>query len=198
MRVLRAFAWLTLLAAMGWLAGCAPGRQLPTLAPGQAYNIDGISVRSPSSANWVVAEHTAQNVSFAKQGRSAGETLAAQLISFELPPTESGEQFQKMIEGFIAKSWNPQRFELIRMTNEYIGERKYPCVLNRSNFYDMQAKVSATRTAKQLFEIEALYCRHPLRPTAAFAAVFSHRGYSAYPALAEEAAAYRKGVDARD
>ena len=196
MRLLRAFAWLALLAATAWLPGCAPGRQIPTIAPGQAYTIDGISVRSPATANWVVADRTAQNVSFAKQGRSAGETLAAQLLIFDLPPTETAEQFQKLIEGFIANSWNPQRFDLIRMTSEYSTERKYPCVLNRSNFYDKQAKVSPTATEKLLFEIEALYCRHPLRPTAAFAAVYSHRGRSPYPGLAEEAAAYRKGVDA--
>jgi hypothetical protein len=92
------------------------------------------------------------------------------------------------------QGWNPQRFDTIRAASEYSAERSYPCVRFLASLVDKFARTSPSTTEPLPFEVRALYCRHPVRTGTGFSAVYSYRGRSAYPSLAEEARDYIDGV----
>jgi hypothetical protein len=186
---------------MGALAGClllascaAPPRQPAALSPGQLFKGDYIEVRAPNSDGWRLMGSSSKGMSFGKQARAPGETLGAQLLIFDLQPAETPEQFVSLIKTSIAQGTNPDRFDTVRSSSEYTSERGYPCVRHVGAYDDKQARTSPTTTDRLLLEVHALYCRHPVRTSTGFAAVYSHRGRSAYPRLAEEAQDYIQGV----
>ena len=177
------------------LSSCAPSRQLAGVPPGHQYRVaDIVDVQAPNAAGWHLVESSAKGLSFAKRARGPGETFAAQLLMFELQPTETPEQFAALIRTTIERGTNPNRFETVQSSAEHTTERPYPCVRHRALYNDKQAQTSPATTERLLFEIQALYCRHPERTNAAFAAIYSHRGRTPYPALVEEAQDYFKGV----
>ena len=176
-------------------SSCASSRQVAGVAPGHQYRVaDIVDVQAPNSTGWQLVESSAKGISFAKRARGPGETFAAQLLMFDLQPTETPEQFTNLIKTTIERGTNPKRFETVQSSAEPTAERPYPCVRHRALYHDKQAQTSPTASERLLFEIQALYCRHPQRASAAFAAVYSHRGRSPYPALVEEAQDYFKGV----
>lgn len=187
--------WLTALVCSILLSSCAPSRQLAAVPPGHQYRVaDIVDVQAPNSTGWHLVESSAKGLSFAKRARGPGETFAAQLLMFDLQPTETPEQFTDLIRTTIERGTNPKRFETVQSSAEHTTDRPYPCVRHRAVYNDKHAQTSPTTSERLLFEIQALYCRHPERTNAVFAAVYSHRGRSPYPALVEEAQHYFKGV----
>jgi hypothetical protein len=176
------------------LGSCAAPRQLPTLPPGKLYKGDYVNVRAPNSEGWVLADSSIKGMAFAKRGLAAGETMGAQLLMFDLPPSETPEQFLSLIREGMEKDTDRNRFDVLQSVSEYTADRPYPCVRHRGSFNDKQAVTSPTTKERLLLEAHGLYCRHPVRTNTGFAAIYSYRGRSAYPRLAEEARDFIQGV----
>jgi hypothetical protein len=189
--------WLMAFGFCALLSSCAaPSRQFPTTAPGQLFKGGYVNVRAPNSEGWHLVESSTKGMAFAKLGRAPGETLSAQLSMFDLQPTESPEQFVLLIKAGIDKDTDPKRFNVIESTSDYTSERGYPCVRHHAVLDDKEARTSPTTKEQLLLEARGLYCRHPIRTNAGFAAVYSHRGRGLYPGLADEARDFIQGVQA--
>jgi hypothetical protein len=176
------------------LASCANPRQPQTLAPGQVFKGGYINVSAPNAEGWRLAESTNDGMAFAKAARGPGDTLGAQLLTFELQAAETPEQFVALIREGIQRETDPKRFDVLESRSEYTSERGYPCVRHQSVVADKEALTSPGTREQLLLETRALYCRHPLRTNTGFAAIYSHRGRGAYPGLADEAREFIRGV----
>ena len=177
------------------LSSCAaPSRQFPTVAPGQLFEGGYINVKAPNSQGWRMAESSTTGMAFGKAGRAQGETLAAQLLMFELQPTQTSEQFVALMKEGLQKDTDPIRFDIIESSSDYASERGYPCVRHHALVSDKAAQTSPATKEQLLLETRALYCRHPVRTNTGFAAIYSHRGRSRYPSLAEEAQDFLQGI----
>jgi hypothetical protein len=162
--------------------------------PGKLYKGEYINVTAPNSAGWMLVDSSSKGMAFAKRGLAAGETLGAQLLMFELQPSETPEQFLSLIRAGMEKDTDRKRFDVLQSVSEYTTERPYPCVRHRGSFNDKEAVTSPTTKERLLLEAHGLYCRHPVRSNTGFAAIYSYRGRSSYPRLAEEAQDFIRGV----
>jgi hypothetical protein len=164
------------------------------VTPGQEFNGTYINVRTPKSEGWQLVRSSRAGMEFAKPGRSRGENFGAQILMFALEPTQTPEQFVALIERAIARDTDSNRFDVINSAVEYTRERDYPCVRYSAAVRDKAAQTSRTTQEVLFLEIEALYCRHPVRVTTGFAAIYSSRGRAQYPSLKEEAEDFIRGV----
>src|SRR4051812_36620217 len=88
------------------LAACAaPPRQLPPppLAPAKLFEGGYINVRSPNADGWRLIGSSPRGMGFAKPGPAAGETHGAQVLMFDLRPTETPDQFADLIRQSVEK-----------------------------------------------------------------------------------------------
>lgn len=186
---------LTAICCLPWLLSCAaPSRQLPEIAPGEFLPGEYINVRAPNSEGWIWRESSSKGMGFAKYGRAPGESLGAQLLIFDLQPTETTEQFVALIKQGIEQDNDPERFDILESSSDYTSERGYPCVRHHALANDKHARTSATTREQLVLEWHGLYCRHPLRTDSGFAAVYSHRGRGRYPRLRAEAEDFISGI----
>jgi hypothetical protein len=135
-----------------------------------------MNVRTPNSQGWQLVRSSRNGMEFAKPGRSRGESLSAQILMFGLEPTQTPEQFVALIEGGIKRDTDPDRFDVLKSTVEYSTERGYPCVRYSATVRDKEAQTSPSTKEVLFLETEGLYCRHPVRLTTGFAAIYSNRG----------------------
>lgn len=163
------------------------------VAAGQEFNGSYINVRVPNSAGWQLVRSGGNGMEFAKPtGR--GESLSAQVLMFGLASTKTPEDFVALIKSGIAQDTNSNRFDVLHSTTEYSSERGYPCVRYSAAVRDKEAQTSPRRKEVLLLETEALYCRHPVRDTTGFAAIYSHRGRASYSPLKPEAGDFINGI----
>jgi hypothetical protein len=190
---LRSFLGLTAYVLL--LSSCAtPSRQFPPVAPGQLFQGGYIDAKAPNSEGWHLVESSMRGMSFAKQGLAAGENLSAQILMFELRPSETPEQFVDLIKDGIQKDTDPKRFNAIESSTNYTNERRYPCVRHSALLDDKEARTSPITKEQLLLETHSLYCRHPVRTNSGFAAIYSYRGRSKYPGLNNEAEDFIQGI----
>lgn len=175
-------------------SAAAQPRTFETVSPGQLFKGAYIDIRAPNSEGWRLVQSSSTGMAFAKPGQAPGESLSAQILMFELQPTETPEQFLALIRSGIEKDTDPGRFNVIRSTSEYTAERAYSCVRYRAAIEDRAAQTSASTRETLLLESEALYCRHPIRSTTGFAAIYSHRGRNPHPGLDGEAREFMQGI----
>jgi hypothetical protein len=177
------------------LASCAsPSRQFPAVTPGQSFEGGFINVRAPNSEGWRLVDSSTRGMAFGKPGLAAGENLSAQVLMFDLRPTETADQFVQLIKEGIQKDTDPTRFDAVDSSTVYTNEREYPCVRYHGVFNDKEARTSPTTKEQLVLETYSLYCRYPARTSSGFAAIYSYRGRSRYPALDKEAEDFIKGV----
>jgi hypothetical protein len=153
-----------------------------------------IDVRAPTSEGWHLVDSSVKGMAFAKPGRAPGETFGAQLLMFDLQPTESPEQFVTLIKEAIQKDTDPKRFDIVESSIDYTSERGYPCVRYHAVLNDKEAQTSRSTKEQLLLETQSLYCRHPVRTNTGFATIYSYRGRSRYSGLAEEAQDFIQGA----
>lgn len=179
------------------LAGCAsPGDQRSTtLAPGQLFKGTYLDVRAPMSGMWEPLRATDSGMAFARDGEAVDSTFVAQVATFRLQPTGTPAEFEALIRAFVERDTDPGRFSVQQASYRYSDERGYPCVSYRT---EMQDRAAPKSRYPLLLEIDALYCRHPVRQDVGFAAIYSHRGPTPYGPLRSEAASFIAGVQVPD
>ena len=186
---------LTAISRLPWLLSCAaPPRELPAVAPGEFLPGDYVNVRVPNSKGWHWVESSSKGMGFKKHGHAPGESLGAQLLIFDLEPTETPEQFVALIKQAIEHDTDPKRFHVLQSSIDYTSERGYPCARYHALADDKHARTSANTREQLVLEWHGLYCRHPVRTDRGFAAVYSHRGRGKYQGLDAEAQDFISGV----
>jgi hypothetical protein len=166
------------------LAACASApREAAPLKAGQLFEGDYVNVRAPNSEGWHVVGSSPGGMGFAKPG------FAAQVLMFDLRPSETPEQLVEQIREGIEKNTDPKRFDPIESSLTHTNERIYPCV--------RQHALVKEKESAMLLEMRSLYCRHPVRTRTGFAAIYSYRGPDRYPALEREAQDFINGIQVR-
>ena len=174
------------------LNGCAaPSRQAVSVSPGQLFAGSYINVTAPLSDGWYLAQSSPSGMAFTKHGQAANETFAAQVAMFNLAPTKTPEEFEELIRNAVQNDTDPNRFNVQQVSFKYTSERSYPCVRYHSVTQD---KTPQGSTSPLLLEMDALYCRHPVRQETGFAAIYSHRGEVLYANLRGEADKFIQGI----
>lgn len=174
------------------LNGCAaPSRQAVSVSPGQLFAGSYINVTAPASDGWYLAQSSPSGMAFAKHGQAVNETFAAQVAMFNLAPTKTPEEFEVLIKNAVQKDTDPNRFNVQQVSFKYTSERSYPCVRYHSVTQDMTPQGSK---GPLLLEMDALYCRHPVRQETGFAAIYSRRGEGPYANLRSEAEKFIQGI----
>lgn len=187
----RALVCLFTLTALA-LYGCAtPSREAVSVSPGQLFAGSYINIAAPSSDGWYLAQSSPSGMGFAKHGQAANETFAAQVAMFNLAPTNTPEEFEALIKTSVEKDTDPNRFNVQQISFKYSRERSYLCVRYHSVAQDKMPRGSK---GPLLLEMDALYCRHPVRQETGFAAIYSHRGENLYANLRSEAESFIQGV----
>ncbi|WHZ12850.1 MAG: hypothetical protein OJF60_003291 [Burkholderiaceae bacterium] len=110
---------------------------------------------------------------------------------FYLAPTRTPQEFEALIEQTAKKDIDRTRFAVEQLTFASSDERSYPCVRTS---YIVQDKAPQGMKNPLLLQTDALYCRHPKRPTTGFAISYSHRGESLDPSLGAEAQQFIAGA----
>jgi len=130
-------------------------------------------------------------MSFARRGQAANESFGAQVLMFNLAPSNTPEEFEALMRAAAQKDTDPTRFNTRQTSFIYSNERSYPCVRYHSVVED-----TAPQGLKGtlLLEVEGLYCRHPARQATGFAVIYSHRGEKLHSTLRSEAESFIKGT----
>ena len=165
-------------------------RAEPAAAP-RVYTTDDIAVQAPASGGWALIEQSSAGILFAKGDQAASDRYVAKVTLFELPPTETPEAFQILIQSKATEELDLARFEVRGESFRDSQERAYPCARYQSIATD---RAAPARTEPLVLEIDALYCRHPDRLETGFSAIFSHLGQQVDPKLRAGAEAFIQGV----
>lgn len=173
------------------LAGCATPPRPVVVSHTQTFGGDLLEIHPPASGGWEKIQESESGIAFAKGDRSTSESLVANVAVFGLPPTNTPAELEALIQVAAKEDTDPNRFTVQEQTIQYSDERAYPCVRYHLVSID---KSPVAKTSPLILELEGLYCRHPVRTPAGFAALFSHRGQQRYPALRDEAEQFIQSV----
>lgn len=185
--------WVLSIAVLGLngCAGSAPVRKT-FVAPGELFAGGYINVRAPTTPGWQIMQSSGSGMAFAKEGQALqNESFVAQVSMFNLVATSTPAEFQALIKTSIEQDTDPSRFTVQKASYELSNERSYPCVR-----YSSVTEDNAAPKAKSplLLQVDALYCRHPVRTDTGFAVTYSHRGAILYANLRSEAEGFIQGV----
>ena len=182
-----------LLLGLQGCAGTAQPQKSVSVSPSQKFVGGYINVTAPNSDGWQLIQSSGSGMAFAKGGLDAKESFGAQVLMFNLSPTNTPQEFEALIKKSVEKDTDPSRFNVQQTSFTYSNERTYPCVRYRSVVQD-----NAPQGLKGplLLESDGLYCRHPVRHETGFAIIYSHRGEKLYVSLRGEAESFIQGVQA--
>ena len=175
------------------IQGCAstaqPHKSVPVSA-GQKFEGGYINITAPSSDGWQLNQSSGSGMTFAKGEPNANESFGAQVLMFNLTPTNTPKEFEALVKKSAEKDTDPSRFNIQQSSFTYSNERTYPCLRYRSVVQD-----NAPQGLKGplLLESDGLYCRHPVRQETGFAVIYSHRGEKLYAGLRVEAESFIQG-----
>src|SRR5262245_52218317 len=115
-------AWYAAL-CLALFAGDAPAQPRPRpVEPGFLFKGGYVNVRAPKTRGWFLLDNSGTGISFAGAGLSKGESLAAQVMMFELAPAQTPEEFIILVKEGVAKNHDAQRFDVIESRTEYSSE----------------------------------------------------------------------------
>lgn len=176
------------------LEGCAVAAQPQksvSVSPGQMFGGGYINITAPNSDGWQLIQYSVSGMAFAKGEQAANESFGAQVLMFNLAPTNTPQEFEALIKNSAMKDTDPIRYDTQQMSYKYSNERSYPCVSYHSVVLD---KAPQGQNGPLLLESDGLYCRHPARQETGFAVIYSHRGESLYANLRSEAENFIQGT----
>lgn len=179
---------LVILIAILGLSGCA---QIQTVPPGKEFSGNYINVKAPETKGWQLIGSNNLGMTFAKHGETRKDSFIAMVNMFHLEPTRTPKEFETLMKKKAEEDADPSRFEVQQQSLKYSSERPYPCIRYKSVVKDKKPQNSSSPL---LLEIDALYCRHPIRQDTGFAAIYSYRGTSRYPDLHNEAETFIQGI----
>lgn len=197
----RSFALVSVLVAILGLSACAiptPSRTFEGVPPGKQYEGGYINIAAPKSEGWHLVESSTSGMAFARSGDASNESFAAQVSMFDLPQTNSPEEFEALITRGVEEDSARTRFTTKQFSHQYSHGRIYPCLQIHSVLEDKYAQTSSSKTESLQLESESLYCRHPVRRNTGFAATYSYRGRGLYPDFHNEAQKFIDGVQVPD
>ena len=175
------------------IQGCATTAQPQksvSVSAGQKFEGGYINVTAPNSDGWQLIQSSGAGMAFAKGGTDTNESFGAQVLMFNLTPTNTPQEFEALVKKSAEKDTDPSRFNVQQSSFAYSNERTYPCVRYRSVVQD-----NAPQGLKGplLLESDGIYCRHPVRQETGFAIIYSHRGEKLYAGLRAEAESFIQG-----
>ncbi len=103
--------------------------QLPCdlVSPKQLFPGDLLNVYAPDSEGWVITAVSGNGIAFGKRAARKNDTYGAQVVLFELPETNSGEELIELVKERIALLNPAPRFLETDSTYQYNEDRGYPC-----------------------------------------------------------------------
>jgi len=178
------------------MAGCVsnPQREPTPVPAGYLYEGGYINVKVPNSDGWHLVNSSPAGMEFARSGAEQKESFGAQVLMFPLQETESKDEFLSLIKSGVEADTDPSRFNIKQLDFSYTEQRGYSCVEIVSELEDKKALTSPGHQESLVLQSDSLYCRHPVRTDTGFAIIYSHRGPSAYPKMADEAKQFISGV----
>lgn len=114
--------------------------------PGQLFNGELLATRAPDAEGWLFAGGGSNGISFTRRGGERDETYGAQVIVFQLTPTETNDLFVAAVKDRVAKVNPAPRFEAVEATFEATDMRGYPCVrfrVSRKPIPDLGARFAS-------------------------------------------------------
>ena len=136
-----------------------------------------MNVRAPASAGWLLVKSKsgAEGMVFGREDPFTGNTYAAQVSAFRLPPFGTTDEVLAIVEAGVAKDSPPDRFKVVDANFQLTSERPYLCVRFRGSFEDLKALTRRGIAALPL-HIRALYCQHPTQGDLGLYIAYSQRG----------------------
>ena len=173
--------------------GCATSGQPAgkPVAPSESFSGSYINIKAPASAGWELMQSSGAGMAFAKDGENKSESFSAQIVMFNLPPTQTPEAFKSFIQFGVEKDTDTTRFKVQSASFRYTNERNYPCVRYEATSQDDKPQGSS---GPLLLQLSAIYCQHPVRQETGFSVSYSHRGRALYSTFRNEAEIFIQGV----
>jgi hypothetical protein len=159
---------------------------------GERITTPYVSLSVPAGAGWQVRRRSDTAIALARGEPDNSFAVAALL--FRMGPADSPEEYEALIKRAAAEDGdpaNPDRYRLLEQSIKYSSERAYPCVRFAATSEDRAARGAKVPLFLELY---GLYCRHPADPSIGVTIMYSHRGLTRHPDLAEEAEAYLRDV----
>ncbi len=176
------------------LQGCAslaPPQKTEAVSAGERFEGGYINVTAPHSDGWEMIQSSTVGITFARSGTAANESFIAHVMKFNLPPTNTPEDFEALIKQSVESDTDSSRLTVQQSSFSYSSERPYPCVRFHSVIQD---NAPQGKKGPLLLETDGLYCRHPEQQESGFAIIYSHRGEQPYAALRAEAESFVQGI----
>ena len=181
---------------LGALLSSAVNAQSPgqPVAPRLFFPGGVLNVYAPDAEGWVITGLGSNGISFGKRGGEAVETYGSQVVIFEMPPTDGGEEMVDWVKKRIAEMNPPPRFQETDSSYRYTEDRGYPCVDAHIGLDD-KAAVTPVGEKQLKLQVLALYRRHPEQEQPGFLAAYSHRGKTADDQMEAAAKGFIEGVN---
>lgn len=176
------------------LFAAAAQAQPQAVAPGQAFRWQQLALRAPASDGWVLLGSSAQSVAFMRRSDELARSEVATVSVFTLPDGLDGDGFAAWVQKTVQAELPASRFRVVDAQLAPSDERGYACISHHSHSHDLKARGLPAGSEPPLLQQLALYCRHPDRAGAGFAAAFSTRGPGADDTLPERARAFIAAV----
>ena len=176
------------------VSSCSGHYTKVAVEPGHLLKGKYMNIHSPKTEGWFLINSSPTAIEFARQGFEKHQTFAAQLLLFPLSTTDNKDDFHSIIKSDFINNTNIERYEPIESSFIHSDKRSYPCIEITSTSTDTKAQISLLANKALLFEIRALYCRHPVLSDTGFGIIFSHRGENPYPLMTPMANSFIDGT----
>jgi len=179
------------------LSACASrnsAQKNPNVPPGKVYSGKVLNITAPKSDGWKLLQASPQGMAFGKQGDIPTESLAARVLKFDPPQTDSPEEFESLIVEGAKSDADTERFSTKHFSHKFSSSRGYPCVRIKNVSEDKQARNNLGTVEVLVLRNEHLYCRHPMRKDVGFVITYSHRGKNEPNNFQKEAQSFIDGT----
>lgn len=142
------------------LAGCASAPFYPPAGLAKRYAHMGVTVRSPSEANWHLMQFNHSGVVFGKKFEGQTESAIANTALFAVPLQGDDASFLRHIMSEREKNDDKIRFKILSVENTLTQFKGASCFRYKIVSEDHGAKGLAS-SATQYLKALGMVCRHP-------------------------------------
>ncbi len=168
----------------------------PVVNPNSEISIYGVSSLPPQNGNWTLLTAAGYQMSLAKEGTKKNESLAANVVIYQIPEFQNNEEFlSHIIQGRAAEP-SIGRFEILKNEEGLSPLIGVTCVKYHSISKDKAAQIQGGGTAEMLLENIGYHCIHPKNRTVGVNMEYSLRHYTdtTYGAFANNANEYFNNI----
>ena len=150
----------------------------PVVNPNSEISIYGVSSLPPQNGNWTLLTAAGYQMSLAKEGTKKNESLAVNVVIYQIPEFQSNEEFlSHIIQGRAAEP-SIGRFEILKNEEDLSPLIGVTCVKYHSISKDKAAQIEGGGTAEMLLENIGYHCIHPKNRTVGVNIEYSLRHYA--------------------